>query len=64
MEQILNTNKVLLLDGGLSNELNKRVSYNVHKEKLWTAKALYGSPTAVIGSHYAYLKGSQDITSC
>lgn len=57
MEQFLETRKVLLLDGGLSNELNNRVSFDVHKEKLWTAKAISTHPEAMIATHLAYLEG-------
>jgi len=50
-------NPILLLDGGLSNELNPLVSFDVHAEPLWTAKALQADPKAVTAVHLAYLKG-------
>ncbi|CAL8101745.1 unnamed protein product [Orchesella dallaii] len=52
---------VLLLDGGFSNELNKRCSYNVDKESLWTAKALMTDAKAVTETHLEYLKAGADI---
>lgn len=48
---------VLLLDGGFSNELSKRCSYDIDKDPLWTAKALLTDPNAVTETHYAYLEG-------
>ncbi len=48
---------VLLLDGGFSNELSKRCSYDIDKDPLWTAKALLTDSNAVTETHYAYLEG-------
>lgn len=48
---------VLLLDGGFSNELSKRCSYDIDKDPLWTAKALLTDPNAVTETHYTYLDG-------
>ena len=50
-------NDIRLLDGGFSNEVNKYLSFDVHKEALWTAKALYSEPQAVVTTHMAYLAG-------
>lgn len=50
---------VLLLDGGFSNELAKRCSYNVDEDPLWTAKALLTDAEAVTATHYAYLMGKR-----
>ena len=49
--------EVLVLDGGFSNELNSHCSFDVHKEVLWTAKALYSDPEAIVSTHLAYLRG-------
>ena len=51
------TKEVLVLDGGFSNELNKYVSFNVHEEPLWTARALFEETDAIIKTHEAYLNG-------
>ena len=52
----------LLLDGGLSNEL-ERQGYNLN-HKLWSAKLLKTNPEAIIQAHLAYLKsGAQCITT-
>lgn len=52
----------LLLDGGLSNEL-ERQGYNLN-HKLWSAKLLETNPEAIIQAHLAYLKsGAQCITT-
>lgn len=55
---LLNDTKVFLLDGGLSNDLNNRVPFDLHKEPLWTAKALITDPDAVVATHLEYLQGS------
>jgi S-methylmethionine-dependent homocysteine/selenocysteine methylase len=57
MESLLAAKKIILLDGGLSNELNTRVSFDIHSEPLWTAKALQSDPKAVTETHLEYLKG-------
>ena len=52
----------LLLDGGLSNEL-ERQGYNLN-HKLWSAKLLKTNPEAIIQAHLAYLMaGAQCITT-
>ena len=52
----------LLLDGGLSNELEKQ-GYNLN-HKLWSAKFLGTNPEAIIQAHIAYLNsGAQCITT-
>jgi homocysteine S-methyltransferase len=50
----MNIKYPLLLDGGLSNELEKE-GYNLN-HKLWTAKLLETNPEAIIQAHLAYLK--------
>lgn len=52
----------LLLDGGLSNELEKQGQNLNHK--LWSAKLLETNPEAIIQAHLAYLNaGAQCITT-
>ncbi|MFC2131665.1 homocysteine S-methyltransferase [Bacteroidota bacterium] len=52
----------LLIDGGLSNELEK-AGYNLN-HKLWSAKLLDANPEAIIQVHLDYLNaGSQCITT-
>ena len=52
----------LLIDGGLSNVLEKQ-GCNLNN-KLWSAKFLETNPEAIIQAHYAYLKsGAQCITT-
>lgn len=52
----------LLIDGGLSNELEKR-GHNLN-HKLWSAKLLESEPEAIIEAHLAYLEaGAQCITT-
>jgi len=52
----------LLLDGGLSNELERQGCNLNHK--LWSAKLLKTNPEAIIQAHLAYLKsGAQCITT-
>ena len=52
----------LLLDGGLSNELEKQ-GCNLN-DKLWSAKLLETNPEAIIQVHFAYLNsGAQCITT-
>ncbi|OXA62711.1 homocysteine S-methyltransferase [Folsomia candida] len=58
---LLNDTKVFLLDGGLSNDLNNRVPFDLHKEPLWTAKALITDPDAVVATHLEYLQAGADI---
>lgn len=56
-EDYLKSAGVLVMDGGFSNELRKRVSFSVNDEPLWTAKALLVDPLAVVDTHLAYLEG-------
>jgi len=49
--------KVLVLDGGFSNELLKHCSYDVHEDPMWTAKALHTDPKSIVETHTAYLAG-------
>jgi homocysteine S-methyltransferase len=52
----------LLIDGGLSNVLEKQ-GYNLNHQ-LWSAKLLETNPEAIIQAHYAYLEsGAQCITT-
>ncbi len=52
----------LLIDGGLSNELEK-LGYNLN-HKLWSAKLLHTHPEAIIRVHLSYLEaGAQCITT-
>ncbi|MDH4058361.1 MAG: homocysteine S-methyltransferase [Cyclobacteriaceae bacterium] len=52
----------LLIDGGLSNELERQGCDLNHK--LWSASMLAGNPEAIINAHLAYLKaGAQCITT-
>ena len=52
----------LLIDGGLSNQLEKQ-GYNLNN-KLWSAKLLESDPEAIIKAHLAYLEaGVQCITT-
>jgi len=53
--------EILVLDGGFSNELNKRTTFDVHKEPLWTAKAIYEDPEAIVATHLAYIEAGADI---
>jgi len=58
----MNIKYPLLLDGGLSNELEKQGCDLNHQ--LWTAKLLNTSPEYIINAHLAYLKsGAQCITT-
>jgi homocysteine S-methyltransferase len=58
----MNIKYPLLLDGGLSNELEKQ-GCNLN-DKLWTAKLLETNPEAIIQAHLAYLNsGAQCITT-
>lgn len=54
----MDSKQILLLDGGFSNELSKRCSYDVNREPLWTAKALQTDQSAITETHLQYLKGS------
>ncbi len=55
-------NYPLLIDGGLSNQLEKQ-GY-VLNHKLWSAKLLESEPEAIIEAHLAYLEaGAQCITT-
>jgi homocysteine S-methyltransferase len=49
----------VLIDGGLSNELEKRGCDLNHK--LWSAKILMSNPDALIQTHLAYLKAGAQI---
>ena len=49
----------LLIDGGLSNELEKQGCDLNHK--LWSAKILMSNPDALIQTHLAYLKAGAQI---
>jgi len=52
----------LLIDGGLSNVLEKQ-GHNLN-HKLWTAKLLEKDPESIIQAHYAYLEsGAKCITT-
>ena len=52
----------LLIDGGLSNQLEKQ-GHNLN-HKLWSAKLLASEPEAIIEAHLAYLEaGAQCITT-
>ena len=57
MADFFKSAEVLVLDGGMSNELNKHVTFEVQNEPLWTAKALVVAPKAVVDTHLAYLEG-------
>ncbi len=55
-------NYPLLIDGGLSNQLEKQ-GYDLNN-KLWSAKLLESEPEAIIEAHLAYLEaGAQCITT-
>lgn len=55
-------NYPFLIDGGLSNVLERQGQNLNHK--LWTAKLLEGNPESIILAHYAYLEsGAQCITT-
>jgi homocysteine S-methyltransferase len=58
----MNIKYPLILDGGLSNELEK-AGHNL-KHKLWSARLLDTNPEAIIQTHSTYLKsGAQCITT-
>jgi homocysteine S-methyltransferase len=61
LEEMSSESPVLCLDGGFSNELNKRTTFDVHQEPLWTAKAIFAEPDAVFATHLAYLEAGADI---
>ncbi len=59
----MNITYPLLLDGGLSNEL-ERQGCNLN-QKLWSAGLLKSNPEAIIEAHLEYLKsGAQCIITC
>ena len=58
----MNVKYPLLIDGGLSNVLEKK-GFNLN-HKLWSAKLLEANPEAIIKAHYVYLKsGAQCLTT-
>jgi homocysteine S-methyltransferase len=58
----MNIQYPLILDGGLSNEL-ERTGYNLN-HKLWSARLLDDNPEAIIQAHLTYLNaGAQCITT-
>ena len=58
----MNINYPLLLDGGLSNELERQGC--VLNQELWSAKLLESNPEAIVLAHLAYLEaGAQCIIS-
>lgn len=58
----MNINYPILLDGGLSNEL-ERQGCDLN-QKLWSAKLLEANPEAIVLAHLAYLEsGAQCITT-
>ena len=58
----MNIKYPLLIDGGLSNQLEKQGYILNHK--LWSAKLLESEPEAIIEAHLAYLEaGAQCITT-
>ena len=58
-ESILTKDGVILLDGGLATELE---GYGLDlNHPLWSARALYENPDAILRTHLAYLKHGADI---
>lgn len=54
----MNIKSPLLLDGGLSNELEK-AGYDLN-HKLWSARLLESDPQAIVRAHLAYLRAGVD----
>jgi len=54
---LFKSGEILILDGGTSNELMNHIDFDIHKDPLWTAKALLNAPEAVVKTHLAYLEG-------
>jgi len=55
---MLNHQPVLVIDGALATELERR-GYNL-KDELWSAKILLEQPEAIQQIHYDYLKAGAD----
>jgi len=62
MEMMEQIEYPLLIDGGLSNQL-ERLGYDLN-HRLWSAKLLYEHPEAIVAAHLAYLEaGARCITT-
>lgn len=49
--------KVSILDGSYGFQLNKHMEKPIDDDPLWSAKALYTNPEAVIRTHMDYIEG-------
>lgn len=58
---IFNQNKVFLLDGSFGSQLIKYTKKNIDIDPLWTARALYLNPDAVIKVHMDFIKAGANI---
>lgn len=58
IEKILKEHKIIVLDGALATELERR-GYNIN-DSLWSAKILAENPEAIKKVHYDYFKAGAD----
>ncbi|MBT0772609.1 homocysteine S-methyltransferase [Kineosporia sp. J2-2] len=61
MSDVLSGGRVLVLDGGLSTELESR-GHDI-SGRLWSAQLLMDAPDAVVAAHRAYLDAGADIVT-
>jgi homocysteine S-methyltransferase len=52
--------RVLLLDGGLATELERR-GHTISDDPLWSARLLHSDPQAILEAHKSFLESGADI---
>jgi len=63
LRKMIETKKIILVDGGLSSELQSQGN-NIDSDPLWSARLLHSKPEAIVDAHKAYLKaGASVLTS-
>lgn len=55
------TEKVKVIDGGFATQLSVHVGESVDGDPLWSARYNATNPSAVIQSHYDFLKGNENL---
>lgn len=53
--------KVLVKDGGFGTQLTRHFKENIDNDPLWSAKANYVDPEAVIQTHLDFLRAGADV---
>ena len=61
LDRLLRDDGVLLLDGGLGTELERRGSDL--SDPLWSARLLAAEPDAIIGAHLAYFRAGAQVAT-